>query len=109
MNPDWSAIKEYSAADSSAARESESLRKQLEAAWELCRTLQSRIRDQEELRARDQEELRRLRGVGEDLRRLRTHLDWEQSSGAAQVHRSSPIGTPGHPAPPLLSATASSN
>merc|ERR1719160_1454680 len=83
MNPDWSAIKEYSAADSSAARESESLRKQLEAAWELCRTLQSRVRDQEELRSRDQEELTRLRGVGEDLRRLRVQLDRDPQAASA--------------------------
>lgn len=77
------------------ARESEALKKQLDAAWELCRTLQSRVKDQEELREKDHEELKR--------HGLLPHTHHEFSEGLHVVrrlhverHLSSPSTAPAH-------------
>lgn len=61
--------------DENGPLETQSLRNELSAAWELCKELQGRLRDQDMKLERHSEELSRWRGVGEDMRMLRHSMD----------------------------------
>lgn len=78
----------------------QSLRAELSAAWELCRELQGRIRDQDLKLERHSQELSRWRGVGEDMRMLRAAMDkGEVPNFKSSPPGSSPPSSPNHSRP----------